>query len=69
VDLIEAFALPVPSLVISELLGVPYDDHELFQENSKTITKRAAAPEHRQAANAALTEYLDGLIGGKRGSR
>ncbi|MGO4753825.1 cytochrome P450, partial [Streptomyces sp. 2MCAF27] len=36
VDLVEALALPVPSLVISNLLGVPYDDHEFFQANSKT---------------------------------
>ncbi|MFI0822079.1 cytochrome P450 [Streptomyces sp. NPDC021098] len=64
-DLVEAFALPVPSLVISELLGVPYGDHEFFQENSKTIIQRTAAPEQRQAAHAALTEYLDGLVGEK----
>jgi len=65
VDLVEAFALPVPSLAISELLGVPYDDHEFFQENSKTIINRTSAPEQRQAANAALTEYLDDLVGEK----
>ncbi|MFF7656354.1 cytochrome P450 [Streptomyces sp. NPDC007983] len=64
-DLVEAFALPVPSLVISELLGVPYDDHAFFQENSKTIIQRTSAPEQRQAAHAALTEYLDGLVGEK----
>ena len=33
-DLVRDFALPVPSLVISLLLGVPYEDHEFFQENS-----------------------------------
>ena len=31
VDLVAAFALPVPSLVICELLGVPYADHDFFQ--------------------------------------
>jgi cytochrome P450 len=25
-DLVQAFALPVPSIVICELLGVPYED-------------------------------------------
>ncbi|MFC7585430.1 hypothetical protein ACFQYP_18100 [Nonomuraea antimicrobica] len=35
VDLVEAFALPVSSLVICQLLGVPYDDHEFFQSRSK----------------------------------
>jgi cytochrome P450 len=30
-DLVEAFALPIPSLVICELLGVPYEDRADFQ--------------------------------------
>jgi cytochrome P450 len=32
VDLVEEFALPIPSLVICELLGVPYEDHDDFQQ-------------------------------------
>ncbi|TCO52595.1 cytochrome P450 [Actinocrispum wychmicini] len=31
VDLVQEFALPIPSLVICELLGVPYEDREAFQ--------------------------------------
>jgi cytochrome P450 len=65
VDLVEAFALPVPSLVICELLGVPYHDHEFFQDNSKVIIRRGAAPEQRQAAGLALAGYLDDLMGRK----
>src|ERR1700754_4769054 len=34
VDLVEAFALPIPSLVICELLGVPYDDRADFQRRT-----------------------------------
>jgi cytochrome P450 len=34
VNLVENFALPIPSLVICELLGVPYDDREDFQRRS-----------------------------------
>ncbi len=34
VDLVEYFALPIPSLVICELLGVPYDDRDEFQRLS-----------------------------------
>jgi cytochrome P450 len=34
VDLVENFALPIPSLVICELLGVPYDDRDDFQRRS-----------------------------------
>jgi cytochrome P450 len=64
-DLVEAFALPVPSLVISELLGVPYDDHQFFQENSRTIINRTAEPEQRHAAQETLSSYLDELVGQK----
>jgi cytochrome P450 len=65
VDLVQAFALPVPSLVICELLGVPYADHDFFQVNSKTIIKRTATPEERAAALGRLTDYLDDLVGKK----
>ncbi|PXX05542.1 cytochrome P450 [Mycolicibacterium moriokaense] len=33
-DLVSNFALPIPSLVICELLGVPYEDREDFQQRS-----------------------------------
>ncbi|MEV4112686.1 cytochrome P450 [Nonomuraea sp. NPDC049695] len=64
-DLVEAFALPLPSLVISNLLGVPYDDHEFFQNNSKVIINRNSTPQQRGQAQQALAEYLDGLLGDK----
>jgi cytochrome P450 len=65
VDLVEAFALPVPSLVICELLGVPYADHDFFQESSKVIIRRDAKPEERAAGHQALIGYLDRLVGEK----
>jgi cytochrome P450 len=64
-DLVEAFALPVPSLVICELLGVPYTDHGFFQDNSKVIIRRDAKPEERAAGHRALVGYLDDLVGKK----
>lgn len=65
VDLVEAFALPVPSLVICELLGVPYSDHDFFQDNSKIVVHRDSTTEQRSAALGRLAEYLDGLVGDK----
>ena len=65
VDLVTAFALPVPSLVICELLGVPYADHDFFQENSKTIINRDVTQEQRLAAHGRLAEYLDRLVAEK----
>ncbi|OKK01141.1 cytochrome P450 [Amycolatopsis sp. CB00013] len=64
-DLVTAFALPVPSLVICQLLGVPYADHEFFQDNSNVLINRETGPEAKAAAGAALGEYLDTLIGEK----
>ncbi|MFS8197513.1 cytochrome P450 [Streptomyces sp. CWNU-52B] len=64
-DLVQALALPIPSLVISDMLGVPYEDHEFFQTNSKTIVSTVATPQERQAAHTNLATYLDDLVGRK----
>jgi cytochrome P450 len=63
VDLVEAFALPIPSLVICELLGVPYDDHAFFQDNTKTMVHRDATPEQRGRASREVAGYLAQLLG------
>ncbi|TCC34862.1 cytochrome P450 [Kribbella sindirgiensis] len=65
VDLMEAFALPVPSLVICELLGVPYADHDFFQVNSKQLISLTATPEERGQAHGNLGAYLYNLVGEK----
>ncbi|MGW4799571.1 cytochrome P450 [Nonomuraea sp. NPDC004297] len=65
VDLVEAFALPVPSLVICELLGVPYADHDFFQDHSRILIRRVTPPEERAAAGGRLLDYLDRLVGDK----
>lgn len=64
-DLVESFALPVPSLVICELLGVPYEDHEFFQKNSSAIIKVSQDRSQTMAAMAALFGYLNDLMGRK----
>ncbi len=61
-DLVKALSLPVPSLVICELLGVPYDDHDFFQARSSLLLSRTASPEDRKRAVDELREYLGGLI-------
>jgi cytochrome P450 len=65
VDLVQAFALPVPSLVICELLGVPYADHDFFQANSKILVNRESSVEAAQEANGKLLDYLAGLVAEK----
>ncbi|RYJ27540.1 putative cytochrome P450 hydroxylase [Streptomyces sp. L-9-10] len=61
-DLLTALALPVPSLVISELLGVRYEDHEFFQHNSNIALDRDVPPDEARAASGALSRYLDELL-------
>ena len=66
VDLVTEFALPVPSLVICELLGVPYADRETFQVNSATFLVKDQSLEEKMAAWTALNGYLGGLVTRKR---
>lgn len=64
-DLVQAYALPVPSLVISMLLGVPYEDHAYFQDITSVLMSRTATEEERQKARGSLFGYLLDLIGKK----
>ncbi|OCF87322.1 cytochrome P450 [Nocardia brasiliensis] len=66
VDLVKAFALPVPSLVICELLGVPYADRETFQVNSAKFLVKDQTLDEKMAAFGAMLGYLTGLVTQKR---
>ena len=49
-DLVSSCALPVPSLVICELLGVPYEERAEFQRNSETLFSLTAGSDDASAA-------------------
>ncbi len=66
VDLVKEFALPVPSLVICELLGVPYEDRDNFQVNSAQFLVKDQSLDEKMAALGALTGYLAELVTRKR---
>ncbi|MBF6452755.1 cytochrome P450 [Nocardia cyriacigeorgica] len=66
VDLVAEFALPVPSLVICEMLGVPYEDRANFQANSAQFLVKEQAVEEKMAAFGAMHTYLAQLVARKR---
>ncbi|GAA0917193.1 cytochrome P450 [Nonomuraea longicatena] len=61
-DLVSHFALPVPSLVICELLGVPYADRAEFQERSARLLDASLTMEQQAAAQRDNRGYMAGLV-------
>lgn len=64
-DLVTALALPVPSLVISQLLGVPYEDAEMFQHHANVGLARYATGEDTVKGAVSLHKYLARLVEAK----
>jgi cytochrome P450 len=67
-DLFRSLALPLPTLMISEMLGVPYEDHEFFQRNAVVAVDRNATPEEGERSATELGGYLAKLIAERVGS-
>jgi cytochrome P450 len=62
VDLVRDFALPIPSLVICELLGVPYEQRDRFQRQSGVITSVDVDPEVAMQAHAEIQGFVAQLV-------
>lgn len=67
-DLVEAFALPIPSLVICELLGVPYCDRDDFQRRAAVQLDFALPMEQRFTAIREGRAYMATLVAQARRS-
>lgn len=65
-DLVTAFAKPIPTIVICELLGVPYEDRDSFQEQIDTFMGGETSDEDLIAAYTATQNYLAELVAAKR---
>src|SRR5918994_4927943 len=64
-DIVTKLALPVPTKVISDMLGVPYEDHEFFQEHANAGLARYAAADAMQKGAMSLAKYLSDLVKAK----
>ena len=67
-DLVESFAFPVPTQLICELLGVPYEEREKFQRNASLIASSSgdSVPEEFGTAMLELQSYIGALVAEKR---
>ncbi|CCH33242.1 cytochrome P450 [Actinosynnema sp. NPDC047251] len=65
-DLVPAFALPVPSLVICELLGVRYEDRDEFQERTSTLLRLDAHVDDVVRAADEQRAFMRALVRRKR---
>ncbi|MGE3287232.1 MAG: cytochrome P450 [Pseudonocardia sp.] len=64
VDLLDAFAFPLPMTVICEILGVPQEHRAEFREWSNTLLS-GASDEQRGAAAMAMAAFLTQLVADK----
>ena len=66
IDLVEAYAQPIPAQVMCELLGVPFADRARFQEDMLGLFRLDVAAEETAATMAALFGYMGELLAAKR---
>lgn len=64
-NLVDDFALPVPSMVICKMLGVSYDDHHIIQELTASRLKLDNKAEEAYGAAQTLIGYLDPIVADK----
>ena len=62
VDLNTALSIKVPTHTLCDLLGMPFEDHELIVRSATAQLRRSVTPEERQRTSAELRAYIDQLI-------
>ncbi|MCP3805148.1 cytochrome P450 [Allokutzneria sp. A3M-2-11 16] len=65
VDLVEAYAQPVPAQMICEMLGVSYEERDHFQQHAMVVTGSGDG-DAVVTSFAALQDFLRGLVKAKR---
>ncbi|WP_369200038.1 cytochrome P450 [Streptomyces sp. PU-14G] len=66
VDLVTAFAQPVPILMICELLGVPHSARDAFRRHAALLAAEGADLDDQRAALDALNSLIADLLAAKR---
>jgi cytochrome P450 len=66
VDFVREFAMPIPSLVVCELLGVPYAEQADFLERTNNRFEFSGGPETSLAAVGESLGYLTDLVARQR---
>ncbi|ANZ41279.1 cytochrome [Lentzea guizhouensis] len=64
-DLVHDFALPVPSLVICELLGVDYGDRDEFQRTTSKLLSLTTTVDEQIKVGTELRRFMQGLVRAK----
>jgi fungal nitric oxide reductase len=62
VDLVDKFALPVPSYIIYEILGVPFKDLEYLTQCNAIRSNGSATATEASNANQELLDYIGNLV-------
>ncbi|PXY28652.1 cytochrome P450 [Prauserella flavalba] len=65
-DLVPSFALPVPSLAICALLGVPADERGVFERYGSLLNSLEVDAAEIKSGMTAMSDCLKGLIGQRR---
>ncbi|SDF78096.1 Cytochrome P450 [Lentzea fradiae] len=68
-DLVRDFALPVPSLVICELLGVDYGDRDEFQERTAKLLSLDATIDEQIKNATGLRVFMHSLVRSKQAAQ
>ncbi|MES2187889.1 MAG: cytochrome P450 [Pseudomonadota bacterium] len=61
-DFVEHFAGPLPTEIITYLLGIPYEDHDFFHGATRVQFGNRSTPAEVRESLAQMFEYLDRLI-------
>jgi cytochrome P450 len=67
-DFVKSFALPLPSRLITLLIGAPYEDHEFVQSRTSARIDYLKSKEETLHATTELLGYLDDLVTAKEES-